>query len=209
MELVRGRFITLEGGDGAGKTTQIKKLVESLEQRGIDVVSTREVGGCPAAEEIRELWLSKEQGYWDPLNEVFLIMAARREHLVQTILPALKKGAWVISDRYVDSTRVYQGIGLGLGVEKIDALYKHIAGDFWPDLTLYFDVPVEVGAQRLKERAGPDDRYQQEKSAFHQKLRDGFLDLAAREADRFVVIDAAQQEDAVASCVQAAVSRFL
>ena len=205
----RGRFITLEGGDGAGKTTQIKKLVESLEKNGRNVFATREVGGCPSAEEIRELWLSKEQGYWDPMSEVFLIMAARREHLVQKILPALEKGVWVVSDRYVDSTRVYQGVGLGLGVEKIDSIYEHIAGDFWPDLTLYLDVPVEIGAKRLQERAGPDDRYQQEKSVFHQKLRDGFLKLAAREAERFVVIDAAGQEDDVASCVQAAVSRFL
>ena len=201
-QISRGRFITLEGGEGAGKTTQIRHLVEFLKSKNIKVIATREVGGCPSAEEIRELWLNKEKGHWDSLSEVLLIMAARREHLAHKIWPALEEGSWVVSDRYVDSTRVYQGFGLGLGLEKIDRIYAEIAGDFWPDLTLYLDLPVEVGAARVQSREGQDDRYQQEALVFHQTLRDGFLALAEKDQDRFAIIDAAQDEVAVAEAVR-------
>ena len=107
----RGRFITLEGGEGAGKSTQVKRLAAFLRDKGIEVVQTREVGGSPSAEAVRELWLLKGEGYWDAISELLLIMAARREHLVKTVFPALARGAWVISDRFADSTRAYQGIG--------------------------------------------------------------------------------------------------
>lgn len=204
-----GHFITLEGGEGAGKTTQIDKIVDFLASKGIEAVATREVGGCPSAEEIRDLWLSKSKKYWDPLSEVFLIMAARREHLAHKIGPALESGKWVVSDRYVDSTRVYQGIGLGLGISKIDAIYQQVAGHFWPDLTLYLDLSVQEGRARVDQRNGQDDRYQQEPLGFHQKLRDGFLALAKEEYDRFVVIDAAQDEQLVAASIEQAVGRLL
>ena len=194
----RGRFITLEGGEGAGKSTQIKLLATSLRAHGIEVVETREVGGCPAAEEIRELWLSKPDGHWDAVTEVLLIMAARREHLVKTIWPALDRGAWVISDRFIDSTRAYQGIGLGLGLEVVDQLYSLIAGKFEPDLTFILDIPVEVGLKRVAARRGIDDRYQQKNTDFHEKLRQAYLALAAGNSARIKIADATGLADHVA-----------
>lgn len=204
-----GRFITLEGGEGAGKSTQVAALVEYLKHRGIQAIATREVGGAPGAEDIRHLWLSKPQGYWDALTEVFLIMAARREHLKKTILPALEAGVWVISDRYVDSTRAYQGIGLGLGVKKIDAIYQQIAGDFWPDHTLLLDLPVATGLARMTARSGQADRYEQQDVSFHETLRHAFLKLAGEEPQRFSVIDAAQDADAVRAQILRVVSNLI
>jgi len=193
----RGRFITLEGGEGAGKSTQAKCLVDYLASQGVKAIATREVGGAPGAEDIRHLWLSKSQGFWDPMTEVMLIMAARREHLVKTILPALEAGVWVVSDRFIDSTRAYQGYGLNLGVEKIDILYRQIAGDFWPDLTLVLDLPVEIGLARMTSRGGDTDRYEQQNVAFHEALRSAFKKLASAEPQRFTEIDAAQPAQGV------------
>lgn len=202
----RGKFISLEGGEGAGKSTQIKRLSAFLKSQGVEAVTTREVGGSPSAEEIRELWLGKGEGHWDPMTEVMLIMAARREHLVRTIWPALHRGAWVVSDRFVDSTRAYQGVGLGLGVENMDEIFSKIAGDFWPDLTLLFDLPVEVGLQRMNARCGQDDRYQQKHNGFHETLRKAYLGLAEKAPNRFRVIDASKDENDVAKAVEAAVT---
>ena len=196
--MTRGKFITLEGGEGAGKSTQAKKLGERLREKGLDVVLTREVGGCPTAESIRNLWLEKAEGVWDPLTELLLVTAARREHLVKTVWPALDRGAWVISDRFADSTRAYQGIGLGLTLKTVDEAYHLIAKDFMPDLTLLLDLSVDKGFARVAARAGMDDRYQQKDSAFHQKLRDTYQAFAQTEGDRFQIVDAAQDVDAVA-----------
>lgn len=205
----RGKFITLEGGEGAGKSTQVRNLVGFLAERGIEAIATREVGGALGAEEIRELWLGKGEGFWEPMTEVLLIMAARREHLARTIWPALDKGVWVVSDRFVDSTRAYQGIGLGLGLERIDAIYAQIAGDFAPDLTLLLDVPVAVGMQRVAARRGPDDRYQQKDATFHDTLRAAYAMLADKDKARFRVIDAAQDAPTVARAVEAALTERL
>lgn len=205
--MTRGKFITLEGGEGAGKSTQAKKLVEFLRAKGYDVVLTREVGGCPSAEEIRELWLGKGEGHWDVLTELLLVSAARREHLMHTIWPALKRGAWVISDRFADSTRAYQGIGLGMGLETVDQFTRAIAPNFEPDLTLLLDLPVEEGLARMTSRKGPDDRYQQKDAAFHQKLRDAYLDLAKKYAHRFAVIDASRDVESIAGDIAAAVAK--
>lgn len=204
-----GRFITLEGGEGAGKSTQVAHLVAFLKHRGIQAVATREVGGAPGAEDIRHLWLSKPQGFWDPLTEVLLIMAARREHLKKTILPALEAGVWVISDRYIDSTRAYQGIGLGLGVDRIDAIYHQIAGDFWPDMTLLLDLPVATGLARMTARSGQADRYEQQDTSFHETLRAAFLKLAAAEKQRFVTIDASAEAEAVRTQIEHAVGNLI
>ncbi|MDD5586414.1 MAG: dTMP kinase, partial [Alphaproteobacteria bacterium] len=171
-------------------------------------IATREPGGAPGAEDIRSLWLGKAEGHWDPMTELMLTMAARREHLVRTVWPALEKGIWVVSDRFVDSARVYQGIGLGLGLEKVDAIYEEIAGDFWPDLTLLLDVPVETGLERMASRCGPDDRYQRQHKKFHEMLRAGFLDLAKMEPHRFNVIDASQNQDKVTADIRTAVTQF-
>jgi dTMP kinase len=201
-----GKFITLEGGEGAGKSTQARKIAEYLKAQGKEVVLTREVGGCPSAEDIRALWLSKGEGYWDGTTEVLLISAARREHLVKVIWPALERGAWVISDRFLDSTRAYQGIGLGLGVEMVDHYYKHIAGKtFEPDLTLLLDLPVEVGMKRVSTRDGQDDRYQQKNIAFHQTLRDAYVGLALQYPARIKTVDAGQSAEAVSDALRAVV----
>lgn len=204
--MARGKFITLEGGEGTGKSTQVRELVAFLKSRDVDAVATREIGGTPGAEEIRSLWLDKsESNCWDPMTELLLTMAARREHLVHTVWPALEKGVWVISDRFVDSARVYQGTGLQLGVEKVDAIYAQIAGQFWPDLTLLLDAPVDVGLARMESRNGQDDRYQRKNKAFHEKLRQGFLELAKKEPQRIKIIDASQDQGSVALAVQKAV----
>lgn len=203
-----GKFITLEGGEGAGKSTQAKLLASFLNARGFETLLTREIGGAPGAEDIRTLWLTKAEGHWDPMTELLLTMAARREHLVRTVWPALEKDAWVVSDRFVDSARVYQGVGLGLGIEKADAVYALIAENFWPDLTLLLDVPVETGLARMAARAGPDDRYQRQHKKFHEMLRAGYLDLAKREPGRICVIDASQDQERVAADIRNAVSRF-
>jgi len=202
----KGRFITIEGGDGAGKSTQTAAIISSLENRGIEAITTREVGGSESAENIRKLWLEKEQGYWDATTELFLIMAARREHLTKTIWPALKKGIWVISDRYVDSTRAYQGIGLELGVNVIDEVYKQIAGDFWPDKTLILDLPVEIGFKRRQLREEKGDRYEEQDNVFHEKLRQAFLDFAKKEPKRFSVIDAMQNPFTVSKRIEEALT---
>ncbi len=206
--MARGKFITLEGGEGAGKSTQAKHLAEFLRKRGIKVVLTREVGGSPAAEEIRKLWLSQDEGYWEPLAELLLIFAARREHLTRTVWPALKRGAWVISDRFVDSSLVYQGnIKDEAGADVVKSLYRQIAGDFEPDLTLLLDVPVATSMSRVKKRGGWNDRYQLKAAPFHKKLRSAYLALAKKNAKRIKIIDAGHAEDTVSKDVAAAVSK--
>jgi dTMP kinase len=204
----RGKFITLEGGEGAGKSTQAKKLAAFLKKQGHKVVLTREVGGSPAAEEIRKLWLSQGEGYWDPLAELFLIFAARREHLTRTVWPALKKGTWVVSDRFVDSSYAYQGNAKkGLGPDVVKKLYQQIAGEFEPDLTLLLDVPVDVSMARVKSRGGWEDRYELKATPFHKALRTTYLSLAKKHAKRIKVIDASQDVEGVAKDVAAAVAK--
>ncbi|MFA4994727.1 MAG: dTMP kinase [Bdellovibrionales bacterium] len=201
----RGKFITFEGGEGSGKSTQVKLLAESLRKQGIDVVQTREVGGSPSAEAIRELWLTPKDGHWDTLTELLLISAARREHLVKTVFPALERGAWVVSDRFADSTRAYQGIGLGLGLDVVEDVYRLVAPNFQPDLTLLLDLPVEAGLARMRKRGGQDDRYQQKNFDFHVELREAYLSLAHEHTVRFRIIDALQDEAGVAASIERAV----
>lgn len=205
----RGRFITLEGGEGSGKSTQALMLVDFLAEQGIKAIATREVGGAEGAEDIRRLWLEKPQGFWDEMTEVMLIMAARREHLAKTVWPALEEGKWVVSDRFVDSTRAYQGIGMNLGVEKIDSIYQQIAGDFWPSLTLILDLPIEIGLTRMKERSENLDRYEKQALPFHETLRRAFLTFAAQEPERFRVIDASKTEAEVEAEIQRVVRELI
>lgn len=200
--MARGKFITLEGGEGAGKSTQAKKLAAYLRKQGHKVVLTREVGGAPPAEEIRKLWLSQDEGFWEPLAEIFLIFAARREHLTKTVWPALKRGHWVVCDRFMDSTRVYQG-----DIKAIEGLYKAIAGDFEPDLTLLLDVPVEASMKRVIARGGWQDRYHLKEKAFHKKLRSAYLKLAKKYPKRIKIVDASKGADIVARAAQTAVKK--
>jgi len=199
--LARGRFITLEGGEGAGKSTQIGLLAEALRARGRDVLQTREPGGAPGAERIRELLVTGDTGRWDGLTEALLHFAARREHLVRTVLPGLEKGIWVLSDRFADSTMAYQGYGHGLGRETIDRLYAIAVGDFRPDLTLILDLPVEEGLRRSAGRGDGEDRYERMDIEFHRRLREGYADIARRAPDRCAVVDATGSIEQVAGAI--------
>ena len=204
-----GRFITLEGGEGAGKSTQISRLKSWLEQRGHTVLATREPGGSPGAEMVRKLLVEGPTDRWDGPTEALLHFAARRDHLRATVWPALKRGAWVVSDRFADSTRAYQGYGHGLDLGVIDRLYGLAVGDFRPDLTLILDLPVEVGLARAAARRGTETRYESLPRAFHDRVRTGFLEIARREPERCVVVDSNREAEHVTQDVVRAVTERL
>ncbi|MSO85861.1 MAG: dTMP kinase [Rhodospirillales bacterium] len=205
-----GKFITFEGGEGAGKSTQVTRLAAALRAQGIEPVLTREPGGAPGAEEIRALLVQGSPSRWAPMTEALLHCAARSDHLELTILPALRQGRWVISDRFADSTMAYQGYGHELGRAPIESLHRVVVGDLAPHLTLILDIPVAEGLKRATLRAGKDNRYERMDVAFHERLRRGFLEIAALEPGRCVVVNAARDVDAVAADVWAAVqSRLL
>jgi dTMP kinase len=200
---MKGKFITFEGGEGTGKSTQAAMLALRLESIGLEVQLTREPGGSPGAEIIRHVLLS---GAAKPLGadvEAMLFAAARDDHVQCTILPALRSGKWVVCDRFADSTRVYQGI-LGQVDEKlINGLERVSVGELTPDLTVILDVPVQTGLARAKQRRGSAeaDRFEGEGAEFHEKLREAYLAIAAREPDRCVVIDASAAKEAVANAI--------
>ena len=210
----RGCFISLEGGEGTGKTTQISHLHAHLESRGLDVIATREPGGTPAAEAIRTLLVSGEVGRWTPMTEALLHYAARHDHYIHTIEPALKRGIWVVSDRFADSTMAYQGVAQGLGADRISALHDTVLGDFQPDLTLILDLPVDMGLARANHRnaggnSNGEDRYERMGHDFHDRLRRAFLDIAAANPGRCRVIDADGPPEAVAQRLWSTVTRAL
>jgi dTMP kinase len=196
-----GQFITFEGGEGTGKTTQVQLLASLLRARGHDVVTTREPGGAAGADTIRSLLVSGATDKWDPLSESLLLFAARREHLIKTIWPALEQGAWVLCDRFADSTLAYQGYGHSVPIEFIENLYDVVVGEFVPDLTLILDIDVEIGLARANARntdtASREDRFERMDIAFHERLRTGFLDIARNDPGRCAVIDADNQPDIV------------
>lgn len=204
-----GRFITLEGGEGAGKSTQIARLRASLEAKGCEVVATREPGGSPGAEMVRKLLVEGPAEQWDGTTEAMLHFAARRDHLRVTVWPALKRGAWVISDRFADSTTAYQGYGHGLDLALLARLYEAAVGDFRPDLTLVLDLPVESGLARAAQRRGAETRYESLPLAFHENVRRGFLEIAKREPKRCAVIDASRNVDEVAAAISRTVAERL
>jgi dTMP kinase len=204
-----GRFITLEGGEGAGKSTQIAHLKAWLEGRGKTVVATREPGGSPGAEMIRKLLVEGPAERWDGTTEALLHFAARRDHLRTTVWPALKRGAWVVSDRFADSTRAYQGYGHGLDLAMLERLYEVAVGDFRPDLTLILDLPIEVGLARAAARRGAETRYESLPIDFHRRVKAGFLEISGREPKRCVVIDAAQDIDTLAAKIACTVGERL
>lgn len=201
------RFITFEGGEGAGKSTQAKKLVAALKKRGVDCIATREPGGSPGAEQVRDLIVHGEAGRWDTLTETLLIFAARADHVARTIRPALAAKKWVICDRFTDSTFAYQGAGRGLARETIRRLDAIVLHDFHPDLTFVLDLPVEVGLARATTRGKGATRFERFDAAFHERLRQAFLGIARRNKERCVVIDAAQDPDAVAAAIWKAVAK--
>ena len=202
----RGVFITLEGGEGAGKSTQLTRLAEKLRAEERTVVTTREPGGTPNAEAIRELVLAHKADGWTPLSDVFLMMAARADHIAGLIEPALASGDWVICDRFSDSTRVYQGIVGGLSDDLITDLHDRALGDTRPDLTLVFDVDPQIGLARVDARAEEKTRFDAQSMAFHRAVRSGFLDIARAEPERCVVIDASAEPDTVTDAVWNAIA---
>lgn len=211
MSAAPGRFLTLEGGEGSGKSTQARRLADMLRTRGLDAVLTREPGGSPGAEEVRKALLS---GAIAPLGadvEALLFAAARADHVDETILPALGAGRWVICDRFIDSTKVYQGAVGKVDARLLRALEEVAASKARPDLTLILDLPPEIGLERASRRAegAAADRFEREGIDFHRAVREAFLDLARRDPARCVVIDANGEADVVAERIRNAVlARF-
>lgn len=204
----RGRFITFEGGEGVGKTTQIARLSDYLRGYGVDVVTTREPGGTAVGEAIRSILLDKSLPAMHPDTELMLMYAARAEHVHKLIQPALERGQWVLSDRFADASHVYQGAGRGLDPQRIESLEEWSLQGFAPDLTIVFDMPVEQGMARVRSR-GATDRFEEENHDFFERIRLGYLERAARFPERFVVIDAAQPIDAVTRSIVQVVEPWL
>ncbi len=220
-----GLFITLEGGEGTGKSTQIRRLKEWLNTLGHDVVSTREPGGTPEAEKIRDLLVKRDSGEWSPMAEALLLFAGRVMHVDTLIKPSIALGKIVISDRFADSTRAYQSYGHGYPLETIESLNTLTLGNFKPDLTFIFDMPVELGLERANRRIfhalkmpikdakqhiekeyktadAPEDKFERLGLEFHERMRQGYLEIAKRDPDRCIVIDATQSLDDVTADLQ-------
>lgn len=193
MGIMRGKFITLEGMDGAGKSTHIPDIIKQLENKGLEVVSTREPGGTKLGEELRSLLLNEAM---HPETEALLMFAARKEHITKVIEPALDRGAWVISDRFTDATYAYQSGGRGVLAKKIIELEAWVQGNLQPDLTLLFDVPVEVSVARLANARAPD-KFERESEEFFTKIRNAYLDRAIMNPNRFCIINSNQALDDV------------
>ncbi|QOZ34343.1 dTMP kinase [Bradyrhizobium sp. CCBAU 53421] len=208
---LRGRFITFEGGEGSGKSTQIRKLAERLDVAKLRVIVTREPGGSPGAEIIRHLVLSGMGKLLGPEAETLLFAAARDDHVRTVILPSLNQGIWVLCDRFFDSTRAYQGQLGQVSPELVNAMQRVTIGDLKPDLTFILDVPVEVGLQRAAVRRGnaTADRFEAEGIKFHQDLRDAYRQIAAEDPERCVLIDATADQDTVAASIWAALREHL
>lgn len=207
-------FITLEGGEGSGKSTQIKLLSEWLNSEGIEHLCTREPGGAPGAEEIRHLVLTGDVDRWTPMTEVLLYTAARSDHVERVIVPTIEGGKWVLCDRFADSSIAYQGAGRGVGVEKVRDLQRLVLGNLKPDLTLILDLPIEVGLERAMSREGgkaiKEDRIERMGKALHEQSRSVFLEIAAQEPDRCVVVDADQSVEELQLELQRLIrSRFM
>ena len=199
-------FITLEGPEGSGKTTAVETAVNKLIEMGYEIVRTREPGGTPISEEIRNVVLDKNNTAMDPRTEALLYAASRRQHLVEKVWPALKEGKIVICDRYLDSSLAYQGGARGLGIEEVLNINLFATENTWPDLTLLFDITPEEGLKRIASNSNREvNRLDLEKLEFHHKVRDSFLLLAKRYPDRFVIIDASKSREEVAKATLEAI----
>lgn len=206
-----GRFITFEGGEGSGKTTQIRLLLRAFEAAGLSVISTREPGGTNGAEDIRNLLVRGDGEKWDDVAELLLFYAARREHVQKRIKPSLDAGIHVICDRFADSSRIYQGFGKGLGEGYIRALHQLSLGHFQPDITLWLDMDVETGLSRTQNRreGSGENRFENLKREFHERVREGFDWLAKQEPQRITRIQAQQPVEAVHGDIIHAINKRL
>ena len=207
--MARGRLITLEGGEGTGKTLQAERLCAALEDRGIEVLPTREPGGSPGAEEIRQLLVNGPATRWDSLSEAMLHAAARRDHLLRTIRPALRRGLWVVSDRFVDSMTVYQGSAQGADASALAQLNALTLEGFEPDLTLILDIPVEEGLRRAGMRTAHASRYERMDEEFHRRVREGFIAVARRAPGRCAIVDASRDTGTVQRAIEKIVAERL
>ncbi|MGY8872576.1 MAG: dTMP kinase [Pseudomonadales bacterium] len=204
----RGCFITIEGTEGVGKSTNVEFIRQYLSNKGIELRLTREPGGTPLAEEIRELLLQPRDEKVSDDAEILLVFAARAQHVDQVIKPSLEQGQWVLSDRFTDATFAYQGAGRGISWNRIQQLEQYVLGDLRPDLTVLLDLPVDIGIARAKER-GALDRFEQEKHDFFEKVRQGYHHRLRAEPDRFALIDASQSLENVQQQIAAALAEKL
>ena len=204
----RGLFITIEGSEGVGKSTNIDWMAARLQEQGIPSLCTREPGGTPMAERIRDMLLRHDEEALPDIAELLLFFAARSLHIENAIRPALAEGHWVLCDRFTDASRAYQGAGRGLSLDRIDTLANWVHGDLNPDATLLLDAPETVGMQRASGR-GAADRLESEQISFYRRVRDHYLSLAAAEPDRFIVVDAARPLDAVQEDIGRALDKLI
>ncbi len=200
-------MIAIEGVDGSGKGVQSRRLLASMTNAGLDTILTREPGGSPAAEEIRELLVTGAPEKWDDMTELLLMYAARRAHLRDTVWPALAAGKWVISDRHADSSRAFQGIAGELGLEAVEEMHRIAVGDFAPALVIILDLPEKIALERADRRGGGEDRFEKKGSAYQGRVRDAFLQIAAADEQRYRVVDADQDMDRVSSDIIDIVNR--
>ncbi|HTU66208.1 MAG TPA: dTMP kinase [Steroidobacteraceae bacterium] len=207
--MTAARFITLEGIEGAGKTTVADRITQTLRSRGITVHATREPGGTPVAERIRSVVLDRGEEHISATAETLLMFGARQVHVDNLIRPALTRGEWVLCDRFTDATHAYQGGGRGVDRNLIDTLAKSVHGDLWPDCTLLLDVPVRVGLERMQARRGAVDRFEIESAQFFDRVRTRYLELARAQPQRFRIIDASVKLDQVCDAAVAALEEFL
>lgn len=205
---MRGRFITIEGGEGAGKSSCLGELLSALEDADIDYVHTREPGGTPVGERIREMLLDPKTGELAPSAELLLMFASRAQLVSSVIRPSLAAGKWVVSDRFVDASHAYQGGGRGISREFIEALQGHVIGDLKPDMTILLDVPPDTGLRRAVEYRVPD-RFEQEQGDFYERIRHRYLELAAEDPDRFRIVDASQPLASVRAAVRRYIEEFI
>jgi dTMP kinase len=194
-------LIVLEGVDGAGKGVQSRMLLSAMKAAGLDVILTREPGGSPGAEEIRRLIVEGEPNRWDDMTELLLIYAARRAHVMDTIKPALKQGTWIISDRFADSSRAFQGVAGNLGIDVVDRIHEEALGDFNPELTLILDLDPEISLSRADARGGAEDRFEQKGIEYQARVREGFRQLAEMTPQSRKLIDASGTMDEVSQKV--------
>jgi dTMP kinase len=205
--MVRGKFITVEGSEGVGKSTNVGFLAAAIQAQGFEVICTREPGGTPIAERIRQILLEHGEEPLPDIAELLLFFASRSLHISNKIRPALEAGKWVICDRFTDASRAYQGSGRGLDMQRINLLADWVQDDLQPDLTLLLDAPAEIGMQRAQQR-GETDRLESEQISFYKRVRSGYLELAEAHPERYVVIDAARPLQQVQTSIGAALAQM-